>query len=685
MPHRRNGGGDDGDANAMLRRGLRDLLDKVDRAAAGSNGDASGGRTNGARGGSRGREASRRSNDGRTGPAGRAGAAGGNRPAQEGDWTCGVCHFCPNFARRRTCFKCGRQRSPRAAGRPAAANGPGSLTKGPIGAGGMRPLLGARNEARGATAGASKDADRAPSYRVPGASVAARVGAATACGAPQGGAKGGSSGGTATPPMADVNSRCAAAGSRTRGGTVDDEGFQRVERRNARKGDASTTAGSDDSVGTRQADDDTGRQEGDRDTTATEGDRDDGDAEGTPTTAELQQAWLDEVALVRKLRSQGVQAGHPAMRAACAARDAAEQTWRGSKEPAPASVRLGRAQAKLDRAVELQADARSAILEAEKEHKERMAVLQATMGECTERVRLRRQQLRDVQREVGAGGGGVHDGRQAKAQQAAIRLVHQTICTEVGPTIAALAEQVDTEAPAWTALNSLLGKLSASKAALEGAVGPQGADHFDIGEPHHDEWEGGSEWSESHELGGQAREGGAGGRDDGNDDGHWGQRPGQSSWGDGAVDHDDEFDQSMGTGDWWDGPARRWGEGARWQPSGHGKWRRASWAEQTEDEMRGSDDGDGQPAAARRRLGSAPAEWQGGEARDGGTAAEAHVQRDDPEDSKRRHAQRLDQIIGMAVDAGVTPLSQSGEDLRLLDPHQLDAWVAENLPSALLC
>jgi hypothetical protein len=153
--------------------------------------------------------------------------------------------------------------------------------------------------------------------------------------------------------------------------------------------------------------------------------------------------------------------------------------------------------------------------------------------------------------------------------------------------------------------------------------------------------------------------------------------------GDADDDHDDSCDQSMGTGDWWDGPARRWGDGARWQPSGHGKWRRASWAEQTEEEGRqGSEDGDGPPAAARRRLGAAPAEQHCAGARDGETAAGAAVQKDDPEASKRQHAQRLDQIIRMAVEAGVNPLSQYGEDLHLLDPHQLDAWVAECLPSA---
>ncbi len=39
----------------------------------------------------------------------------------------------------------------------------------------------------------------------------------------------------------------------------------------------------------------------------------------------------------------------------------------------------------------------------------------------------------------------------------------------------------------------------------------------------------------------------------------------------------------------------------------------------------------------------------------------------------------------MAVEAGVTPLTKCGEDLIMLGPSQLEEWVAEHLPAALLC
>jgi hypothetical protein len=281
---------------------------------------------------------------------------------------------------------------------------------------------------------------------------------------------------------------------------------------------------------------------------------------------------------------------------------------------------------------------------------------------------------------VGAGGADDGGGHQTKVQEAAIRQVHQTICGEVGPAIAALVEQVGTETPAWAALNSLLGKLSVSKATLEDACAPQHADHYNIGEGGHDVWEEQSVWSESHDLRGQTWGGEREGCDDG-DGGDWGPRHGQGAWGCATDDCDDGLDQSMGTGDWWDAPARRWGgDGTRWQPSGHSKWRRASWADQSEEEPRGADEEDGPPAAARRRLEATPAGRDGDAARDGAASAAAAVQ--DAEAQKRLHGERLNHIIAAAVDAGVTPLTQQGEDLRLLDPHQLDAWVAENLSGA---
>ncbi len=508
---------------------------------------------------------------------------------------------------------------------------------------------------------------------MPGASVAARAVAGSGGGTWANMVKGAASGSAVAPSQAGTGAGRTPTGGGGPASSADDDGFQQVTRKGRKVG--ATVAGDAGAQGSgRSATMDTpNADEGELTLDATEAD--DGDGDEQPTVADLQQAWHNEVALVRKLRGQGVQDGHPAMRAACEARDAAEHAWRSSKEPAPASVRLGRAQSKLDRAVVLQSEARQAMLDEEREHRERMATLQATMDECTERVAMRRRQLQDVQEEVGAGGTrGV--GAQ-RAQMDAIKRVHGTICEEVGPTLAALAEQVGTETPAWATLNCLLGKLAETKATLENAS-TQPAAQYHIGDGA-DQWESWTDWSESHDVQGQ----------------HWGQGNSghtQHTWADGTS-HEEAHDESMGTGEWWDTPARRWGATTRWQSNGHGQWSRASWADQLEEEQDGIDEGDGQPPTARRRL---------EERAEGGAQQSQQQQPQQPqppasrgpsagepsagaEERQRKHNERVNHIVALAVEAGVTPLTSSGEELLMLDAEQLEAWVAECLPSALLC
>ncbi len=327
------------------------------------------------------------------------------------------------------------------------------------------------------------------------------------------------------------------------------------------------------------------------------------------------------------------------------------------------------------------------------------------MDECVGRVKLRRQQLRDIQEELGAGWPR-YVGAQ-RAQQDAIRQVHSTICGEVGPTIAALVDQLDSEAPAWAALNGLLGKWAASKNTLE-SVSARPADQYDIGDDGDDQWESWSNWSESHDMRGQPWGcGGAGHgetRGPGDCDGTGQTTDGGYQWADGrCYDNwgcvprgDGEQDQTMGTGDWWDSPARRWGGAVRWQACGHGKWARSSWADQLEEEQDDNDEGDGQPPAARRRLGAVEEQQVMGDdpqqqqPQPPAQLADPRVPSgnptcDDPEERKRRHSERVNNIATMAVEAGVTPLTSGGEELIMLDAKQLDAWVAECLPAALLC
>ncbi len=507
---------------------------------------------------------------------------------------------------------------------------------------------------------------------------------------------------------------------------LDADGFQEVVRRRGNKGGTSaagTTGAREGARGEGPPRTTSEERDGNHGTEADAEGGDDGGAGEQPTVADLQRHWQQEIALVKRLRGQGLDEQHPAMRAACEARDGAERAWREAKEPAPISVRLGRAQNKLDRAIELQAEARTAVLAEERAHKERMAVLRSSLDECTSRVTLRRQQLQAVQGELGTQG--TARTRTQQAQMQAIRKVHSTICAEVGPTIATLVEQLDSAAPAWTALNGLLGKLQESKQELENvATEPGPADQFDIGDHDHDQdeehWERASEWSESHDVrgqhwghGGAARGTACDQADDGDDelmgycdyDSDRGHHTGYRGYGHydnwGCVPRhrgDGDQPQPMETGEWWDTHNRRWGGAVRWQAAGHGKWSRASWADQLEQEDADADGAADPPPPARRRLEAADSQHAGGaetqqqqqqQCPTAPTPAEGGStgggQADEPAAAAKRHTERINRIVTMAIEAGVTPLTEQGEELCLLDATQLEAWVAKCLPSALLC
>ncbi len=481
----------------------------------------------------------------------------------------------------------------------------------------------------------------------------------------------------------------AAAGGRAAadaqaGSTADADGFQTVQRRGWRKARGSQHVVEDggDGGGTGDARGGHGDVVGGSDQVVEVEEADEG-GEAPPTPNTLHRAWQNEVAMVRCLRKQGVAHEHPAMQAACAARDSAERSWRDAKDPAPAAVRLARAQAKLDRAIELQAEGRNALAEYEEVHRRELATLHDRIKEDGARVRLRRQQLEAIQAEVGAGGLGA----RARGEQCeAVRRVHSSLCGTVAPTISALIEQLDSSTPAWSVLNGLLGTLSESKAALESAFSATpGAQRYDIAdgagaededEVWREDWDGGSQWSESHDLA-ACETGGRGSA--------WG-RSGEAAAdplaatpsGTAGVGKAMDEDQCMGTEDWWDKAASRsWGPAARWQECSHGKWARASWAESWEQEQEGQDYAAEQPAAARRRLEDAPAAPAG----NGGAAAAD--ERAAIEERKRQHERRVQDIISAAIDAGIQPLSSDGEELHLLEPHKLDEWMAANFPAGL--
>ncbi len=190
-------------------------------------------------------------------------------------------------------------------------------------------------------------------------------------------------------------------------------------------------------------------------------------------------------------------------------------------------------------------------------------------------------------------------------------------------------------------------------------------------------------WSESHDLQ-QTNEG------SGHAGGAHAQQTQQSH---GASTHcrgqpPGDADQDMGTGNWWESGGwqqHHQHQQPRWQPYGHGKWSKTDWADAWEEERGGGEDeGAQEPAAKHRRHdypGGADAACDVDAAAAAAAAAAAESARANAE-AQRAHAERVAAVVNQAIDAGVQPITQTGEELQMLDANQLAAWVAEHLHDA---
>ncbi len=410
------------------------------------------------------------------------------------------------------------------------------------------------------------------------------------------------------------------------------------------------------------------------------------------------------------------------------ARDEAEREWRRHKDPAPLATRLGWAQKRLDKAVTLQAKTREQLAELEKELAERKAALMERLDTDTERVGKRRRELDMLQAE--AGGAAPRTGRGDEAGDVIRQACEQT-CTamrkHVGPALTALAEQLDTGSDAWTTLTAIVSTLNESHDTLQQAVDKaDGVDVDSRASRYHiyDDDEDASEWSESHDLpsGGHRGDGpqamctgndgaaaaqpaaAAAAATDATDAAGWqvhrlhqqGHQPHhqqgthwESRWrdqhgeqrGDGGCGSTGMAEEQA----WTQWTQAGWAtDGAKWMYCGHGKWQRSSWADDWEREQMeveappsGEEDA-GAPQRKNRRVDGA-----GGSGRQQEPAAPTAAAAADSSassDPAKAHQEMLTAIITRAVAAGVQPITHGGDDLQMLDIHQLSAWAAENLP-----
>ncbi len=617
--------------------------------------------------------------------SGRAASARGSVQHREGDWKCRGCDFQPNFGFRHRCWRCG---APRAGPQSAGGGGggkPGSGSSGPLGADGKRPLLG--GGAR--RLGAALSEDKAPSFRVPGASAAAKAEAGRAAAAATSEVR--KAGVGVQSPGA--RGAAGASSSKVRVDGCDADGFRLVQRRGAR-GKPSADEHVDDAKDSDADDADMGSEAAPgSDADADDDQQDDDGAESEPEPTELRRRWQQEIGIVKRLSRQGLKPDHPAMVAACDARDGAEQRWRGAKPPAPLATRLGWAQKKVDRAVCIQAETRQALVDLDREYNEKRSALQARMDEDTERVRMRRQQLQAVQDEAGGRGA---QGRRAGGGEA-VRRACDTLRRDVAPALVALAEQLGSGSEASATVNGLLASLTTSQKVMEEAL-EGSAPTFDMADGDGDE----SVWSESHDLlDQQGNLGGGGAQFGGEGGGHlqrqqlgfpqpW-QQPHQHYQQVQQWQHQRDLGQGAdggGSQQWQEWHQPSWAGARRWREEGHGQWTRTSWADAWEQEQ-GADaemEEQSEPQCKHRRQGSAACDGEGaavagsGGQTAAGQAVQATPQQQSAREGDRQHAEMLSNIVAAALSAGVQPVTSSGDELQLLDSHQLAAWAAENLP-----
>ncbi len=665
----------------------------------------------------------------------RSGGAGGGRQfgggqAREGDWECRRCKFSPNFASRRRCFQCGEARP------GAAASRGGSISAGPVGAGGLRPQLAWGSSRLGSV-------DQAPTHRIPGSSAAAASrphGTPARANATSAPAQPGRKADVAGQPMAAAArgpkptyaeaagasagiANVEASGHAARANVAkdpafsrDDEGYQEVvnraaRRRRAKQGDGGWNEGPGDAMEVEDTCDEAGdwQQAEDEHSDIGDGGWDQewnvGDPEGDcgheleeddPTV--LKQRLDKEQATVRALVREGLSEGHPAMVAAVAARDGAEAAWKSSKAPHPVARRMGWAQRRLDKALRSQDRVRDELAEFDAQAEEQRGRILERLSLAKDRVAKHRQALEELQDEAATAAPSTRSAAEVCAKLAG------GMRSSIAPEVEALAARIPEGSGAQLQLNLLVAQLQNLQGELEqlAKTGTSGPVAYDIAD---DDGVSEAEWSESHDL--------------------------------------------QGTGGGKATTGRRSQQGStntpRWQPKGHGRWNKngggaAGDAGKGQGATVGSAEG-GQPNAptaggsqvaptdARTQAGAtgaAPSGEQptaekggmahGGSMEDGApsskfrrgqapsdsadafasvqntsraleamqnqsaiAAAGAHGTNAAIQAAAQVHTRNVAMVVSAALAQGVQPLTAAGEELIMLGPQELSVWAATHL------
>ncbi len=193
---------------------------------------------------------------------------------------------------------------------------------------------------------------------------------------------------------------------------------------------------------------------------------DDGQEALEASPEELRQTWLAECRAVKSLESQGRHSASAALAAARDARDEAEAAWRRAMGPTPVSVRMGRAQQRLDKAAKALERCRLELVAFDEEMDKRREALQRRIDEAEDRYWTRSGQLDELHAEAGelaAGTAGANGPRRAGGEA----------CDAVAADLQALAESLPEDSDARCSVNLILAKLA-------NAAGHSGPQRFDI-------------------------------------------------------------------------------------------------------------------------------------------------------------------------------------------------------------
>ncbi len=404
----------------------------------------------------------------------------------------------------------------------------------------------------------------------------------------------------------------------------------------------------------------------------------------------------NEQAMVRTLAREGVSAAHPAMVAAVAARDAAEEAWRAARRPHPVARRMGWAQQGLDRALRTRDKIREELAQFDAQTKEQRSHIEERLGQAMERVSKRREALEELQEEAALDALGYKRGQDtAEVCSQLAGGMRQSIA----PRVAALASKLADGSEAQEQFNLLVAQLEGLQGRLDQHAndGGRGHEEYDIADEPSE-----AEWSESHDLPSCGAHGGQTG------DANPGDRVGLPRW------------KSKGHGRWnkdGDSHARRTGKG-----TGHVDASPAAAAPAAMDTDASSDH-----AAATETGAARPKPGAGGSSRGRGgredesapppnklhkgqatsTPSDARATTDDNsramelmqaqqgaaaagefgsqaaiQAAAQLHSRNVDRISKAAISQGVQPLTATGEELIALGPQELAQWADANLDSA---